>query len=86
MPTWKTSMKYLFSASLLFFAATSLADEPKPATKGDAPERIALWNGKAPMGEGEFQEGEAYASSVGFSPSAPIWSGNPFEEVLSEKG
>ena len=52
-------MKLYFAASVLLFASTCLAAEPRvgDASKG---QRIELWNGRAAIGKGEFAEGEAW--------------------------
>ena len=53
-------MKHLASASLLLFAATCFAEEPKTAAAPAKPERIALWNNHAPLGDGRFEQAEAW--------------------------
>lgn len=52
-------MRFQLAASVLLFASTCIAAEPKAgdARKG---ERIALWNGRAPLGEGKFEDAEAW--------------------------
>ncbi len=53
-------MKYLLTASIFLLAAASMAEEPKPAAQQGDPQRIALWKGRAPIGEGKFEEAEAW--------------------------
>lgn len=53
-------MKYLLTASILLLGAASMAEEPKSAAPQGDPQRIALWNGRAPIGEGRFEEAEAW--------------------------
>ena len=51
-------MNRLVSAILLLLTAHAFADEPN--SDRSAPQPIALWNGKAPIGDGEVEEGEAW--------------------------
>lgn len=53
-------MNRFLTVCILMLSATCFADEPKPEQKGVAPQRIPLWNGRAPVGDGQFQEGEAW--------------------------
>lgn len=53
-------MRALLSLAVLAFAAACLADEPKPAAKPDQPERIPLWHGQAPIGDGNIEDAEAW--------------------------
>src|SRR5262245_55201219 len=53
-------MKYLCTASLLILTATCCADEPKSEAKGVDPQRIPLWNGRAPVGDGPFEAADAW--------------------------
>ena len=50
-------MKYLLTASILLLASMSFAAEPNAAAE---PERIALWNGRAAIGDGKFEEADAW--------------------------
>jgi acetyl esterase/lipase len=53
-------MKHLIAASFLLLGATGFAAEP---AKNGNPPRIALWNGRAPVGDGQFgqfQEADAW--------------------------
>ena len=40
-----------------FFLAASRSEAADPSAK---PERIKLWNGHAPLGDGKFEEAEAW--------------------------
>lgn len=53
-------MKPFVSAFLLAMTTSGFADEPKPGTDGEKPQRIALWNGHAPTGDGRFEEADAW--------------------------
>lgn len=53
-------MRYLFTASFLILVATSFADEPKPAANEVDPQRIPLWNGRAPIGGGQLEDADAW--------------------------
>jgi len=53
-------MNRLLTAGVLILSGTCIADNLKSAAQGAEPQRIALWNGKAPVGDGQFQEGEAW--------------------------
>lgn len=53
-------MNRLVTAGVLILCGICFADKPNSAAQGAEPQRIALWNGKAPVGEGQFQEGEAW--------------------------
>jgi acetyl esterase/lipase len=45
---------------ILGLAATGFADEQKADSKNANPPRIALWNGRAPVGDGLFEEADAW--------------------------
>ena len=45
---------------ILGLAATVSADEQKADPKNSDPQRIALWNGHAPVGDGQFEEADAW--------------------------
>lgn len=53
-------MKHSFAICLFLVASAVLADEPKPAVKEPAPQRISLWNGKAPVGDGDIVDEDAW--------------------------
>lgn len=53
-------MSRVFRASLLPLAVVFLVSALKVRAKGPEPERIALWNGHAPVGGVEFEKGEAW--------------------------
>lgn len=55
-------MRLLHSIVALFLVigSISLADDQKADSKPGKPERIALWNGHAPVGEGQFEEADAW--------------------------
>jgi acetyl esterase/lipase len=55
------AMKYFFASAVIsLLASVGLCDEPKPEAKQTDPPRIALWNGRAPVGDGKFEAGEAW--------------------------
>ena len=47
-------------ASFLFLTAICSADEPNATADKVEPQRVPLWNGRAPIGEGQFQEAEVW--------------------------
>lgn len=49
-------MKYPLTAGILLLASMSIAAEPKAPI---APQRVALWQGRAPIGEGKFEDADA---------------------------
>ena len=51
-------MNYVLAASTLLLCSMGFGAEPNAAT-APKPERIALWNGRAPVGEGKFEEADA---------------------------
>jgi len=51
-------MNRLLTASLLLLTVNSCADEPN--SDGAAPQRVALWHGHARIGDGAFEDGEAW--------------------------
>jgi acetyl esterase/lipase len=53
-------MKSLLFTSLLVLATTSFADDLKAAADSSKPERISLWNGRAPIGNGNVEESDAW--------------------------
>jgi acetyl esterase/lipase len=54
-------MKIQHVTALIFgLAATGFADEQKADSKTADPQRIALWNGRAPVGDGQFEEADAW--------------------------
>ncbi len=53
-------MRYLLAAGLFLFSATCFAAEPKPAAEETKPERIPLWQGHAPIGDGKLEEADAW--------------------------
>lgn len=53
-------MRYLLTIVCLVLAATCFADEPKPAPETTTAQRVPLWNGRAPVGNGEFQAAEVW--------------------------
>jgi acetyl esterase/lipase len=59
-PRSEPFMITLFIATILMSPANSPADEPQPSAEHPAPRRIPLWNGRAPIGDGKFQETEAW--------------------------
>src|SRR5258708_17232486 len=57
------SMKIYHAAALIFGLAatsTSFADEKIAGSKAADPQRIALWNGRAPVGDGQFEDADAW--------------------------
>lgn len=52
-------MKALFAACLVVLTTTCFADDQKPDPTPD-PQRIGLWNNRAPVGDGKFQEEETW--------------------------
>ena len=53
-------MNSFLTASLLILSATGFADEAPAAAKGTKSMRVPLWNGRAPIGDGQFEEAEAW--------------------------
>jgi len=53
-------MRYLLNAGFLVLIATSFAADLQSEAKGADPQRIPLWNGRAPVGDGKFQEEESW--------------------------
>lgn len=53
-------MKTILSFLTVLLAATCLAEEPKSAEGPSAPPRLPLWNGKAPIGDGRFEDADAW--------------------------
>ena len=51
-------MRALIVPSL--FGLLALAASSSPAQNESKPERIGLWNGKAPIGNGKFQDAEVW--------------------------
>lgn len=47
-------------AALLMLQAFSVVAEDTPAKKTAAPDRIGLWGGRAPIGDGKFQEVDVF--------------------------
>ena len=47
-------------ASLLLLTAVSVAQEPKSSATRTDPPRTPLWNGRAPVGDGQFQDEQAW--------------------------
>jgi acetyl esterase/lipase len=45
---------------ILGFAASAFADEQKVEPQQADPQRIAIWNGHAPVGDGQFEEADAW--------------------------
>jgi acetyl esterase/lipase len=56
----ETAMMCLLNASILVLAATCFVDALKDQEPGSDAQRIALWNGHAPVGGGKFEKGEAW--------------------------
>jgi acetyl esterase/lipase len=53
------AMKALLLTTFALVCATCFAAEPKAATSGNG-QRIALWQGHAPVGNGDFEDAEAW--------------------------
>jgi acetyl esterase/lipase len=53
-------MHRLLNASVFVLIATSFVDAVEPEAKGADPQRIPLWNGRAPVGDGKFQDEESW--------------------------
>ena len=53
-------MNFLLAASLLVLNAWHFAGPPKSETASPTPQRLALWNGHAPVGAGKFEGAEAW--------------------------
>ena len=49
-------MKYPLTAGILLFGSIVFGAEPEAPV---APERVALWQGRAPVGDGKFEEADA---------------------------
>ncbi len=45
---------------ILGFAATGWADDQQADSKPVEPQKISLWNGRAPVGDGQFEEADAF--------------------------
>ena len=52
--------KSVVMVASLFLSWTCFAAEPKPADSGGDSPRLPLWKGHAPVGDGKFEEGEAW--------------------------
>lgn len=53
----------LLTASFLAVTTViAVPDESKPAEQSGGPPRVALWNGHAPVGDGKFEEADAWIS------------------------
>src|SRR5207302_6096607 len=54
-------MKTLFStvALVIGFSSAVVADEPQADSKPAEPQRVALWNGRAPVGDNQFEDADA---------------------------
>jgi acetyl esterase/lipase len=53
-------MRPLLTAGLLLFSSISFADESKAGGDLPVPRRIPLWNNHAPIGDGQFEEADAW--------------------------
>ncbi|HEY3963925.1 MAG TPA: alpha/beta hydrolase [Planctomycetaceae bacterium] len=54
-------MKIAHVTALVFgLAATTCADEQPADSKPAGPQRVALWNGRAPLGDGQFEDADAW--------------------------
>lgn len=53
-------MRYLATAAVLLISLTSFAAEPDQDVAKTSEERLSLWNGKAPIGDGKAEEGDAW--------------------------
>jgi acetyl esterase/lipase len=47
-------------ALVVGLAVTAVADEQQADSKNGGPERMALWNGRAPVGDGQFEQADAW--------------------------
>lgn len=76
------------TALILGLAATGFADEQKADSKKADPQRIPLWNGHAPVGDGQFEEADAWISV--YRPARPngtavvICPGGGYSQVVIE--
>src|SRR5690348_1363667 len=79
-------MKHFLTASLMMIASTSLADEAKPGAAQENKQRIALWKGRAPVGDGTFEEAEAwitvYRPEKGNGAAIVICPGGGYSQVV----
>lgn len=55
-------MHRVLMVGLFFVSTTAFADESKNAAGQPAPQRVPLWNGRAPIGEGNFEEAEVWVT------------------------
>lgn len=81
-------MKHFLIVCVLLFTATSFAQEPKLAGERIEPQRIPLWNGRAPVGDGQFQDTEAWITvhrpSKGNGTAVVICPGGGYGRLVTE--
>ncbi len=53
-------MRYVLITTMLILATSSLAGDGKTQTKQAKPQKIALWNKRAPIGNGKFEKAQAW--------------------------
>lgn len=54
-------MKFYVAAVSLLITLTGVGAEPQPQTAAKpVPQRVGLWNGRAPIGDGKFEEAEVW--------------------------
>jgi len=53
-------MNRFLTTSCLVLSATCFGGEPKTGVEKINPQRVSLWNRHAPIGDGQFQEAEAW--------------------------
>src|SRR2546426_319292 len=58
--TRQPTMNRLLSITILILGAVCFAGGANSKAKGAEPQRIPLWNGRAPVGDGKFAQEEAW--------------------------
>ena len=53
-------MRHLLTSAIVLMTATCIGAEPDRAAGGNPPQRIGLWQGHAAVGNGEFEDAEAW--------------------------
>ena len=53
-------MNHLVKAILVVLTALTAADALRSTAEGAGPERVSLWNNRAPLGDGEFEEHDSW--------------------------
>ena len=80
-------MNRFLTIGVLMLSATSFADEQKPESRQPEPERIALWNGRAPIGNGEFAKAEVWITvhrpAIGNGAAVVICPGGGYAKLMT---